>query len=618
MLKFLRKYDKWILAVGGSLLMVAFLLPQALQQLGRPGPNRVVAEFAGGTITAQERIEANRQMQFVDTLTDGLAGRQGITDPDHWVMLREQASRAGLVGGPEAGRQFFVTGFPAQAQMDPMEALRFVASSSGMSEETALRSLAAYRGIERLLLTHLQAPRYSRPELVRAYARTLQTVGLHAGLVRAESMLGAVSEFPPSEYLASFYEEHKDRERGAGKLDFGYRQPKAVKFEWIDISPQRIQQAVPIDPVAVNARWRQNRDLYPGEFAEERQAVEEDMRLQKGTELLGSIETLIKAELAKAERGGAAVDLERLAFEVVQNLSRREGFSLPEIRYDGRDEKWYTQTEVRAAPRIRNARMQSGGDAAAFPQLAFEIDELDPGNPHGVGVGDVIGPMRSNAGSVIYARVTDARPEGPPESLEAVRDQVVADYRMNEAWETLRERSGRYPQQIAARGIAELTTNAGGEFVAGIRASREALSPPVTREVDGSVLEALDKEAFRERAYDVASRFEPVGDVRGRPAENRVFVVELPAEAMIGMGEIISVDPVTENLYFNGGARQALMREISRDRQRFVEESPFAFETMKSRLAYRRVGGEEEQPPAGEGAEDASGDGEEQTASVGG
>ena len=31
MFKFLRKYDKWILAVGGTLLMITFLVPQAIQ-----------------------------------------------------------------------------------------------------------------------------------------------------------------------------------------------------------------------------------------------------------------------------------------------------------------------------------------------------------------------------------------------------------------------------------------------------------------------------------------------------------------------------------------------------------------------------------------------------------
>ena len=33
MFKFLRKYNKWILAVGGTLLMIVFLIPQAFTSL---------------------------------------------------------------------------------------------------------------------------------------------------------------------------------------------------------------------------------------------------------------------------------------------------------------------------------------------------------------------------------------------------------------------------------------------------------------------------------------------------------------------------------------------------------------------------------------------------------
>ena len=40
MLKFFRKYNKWILAVGGTLLMITFLIPQAIQGLSQAGAIR--------------------------------------------------------------------------------------------------------------------------------------------------------------------------------------------------------------------------------------------------------------------------------------------------------------------------------------------------------------------------------------------------------------------------------------------------------------------------------------------------------------------------------------------------------------------------------------------------
>ncbi len=107
MLKFLRKYDKWILAVGGSLLMVAFLLPQALQQLGQSGGERVVATFAGGTVTAQERIDANTRVRFLASAAGPVLAQLGVNEADHWVMLVDEARRGGFIGGPETGREYF-------------------------------------------------------------------------------------------------------------------------------------------------------------------------------------------------------------------------------------------------------------------------------------------------------------------------------------------------------------------------------------------------------------------------------------------------------------------------------------------------------------------------------
>ena len=48
MLKFLRKYKAIIMVVGGSLLMVVFLLPQAAQQFGQFDPTAQVLRGSTG------------------------------------------------------------------------------------------------------------------------------------------------------------------------------------------------------------------------------------------------------------------------------------------------------------------------------------------------------------------------------------------------------------------------------------------------------------------------------------------------------------------------------------------------------------------------------------------
>ena len=99
MLKFLRKYNKFILVIGGSLLMVAFLAPQAIQQIGKI-QNRTVATMDGRNVKERELFEAASELRAVNALggTGGTATAllnlsQGSgSDADlHWYLLPKEA-----------------------------------------------------------------------------------------------------------------------------------------------------------------------------------------------------------------------------------------------------------------------------------------------------------------------------------------------------------------------------------------------------------------------------------------------------------------------------------------------------------------------------------------------
>jgi len=593
MLKFLRKYDKWILAIGGSLLMVVFLLPQALTQWGTGGGERVVAVYDYGEITAQDRFDANRDVRFLEGVFGPVMTSLGISDPDHWIMLEEEARRSGYVGGPSSGRDLFDQIAAAQGAEDVDRAFVAVLAATGVAESTALEALATLSGVARMRRVYLQTQRLSTPELLSAYRRTVETVGLHAALVPAEAMLPAVPESPPEDALRAFYDEHKDVPRGGGALEFGYRVDPAVKLEWIEISQSEIERLIPVDPVDVNARWRRNRELYPGEFSEERQGVEADMRRQAAVSIMSDINTLIQAEVARAARDDETVDLRSLGRDVSLRLSEREGWRIPPLVYSQRDE-WTTLSQLRAVARLRNARPISGRASDSFPQIAMNVAELNPEDPHDVSVGDVVGPLQSDAGSRIYARVAEARPAGPPETFDMVREQVVEDYRLQQAWDRLQERAERFPAQIAARNLATVASDAGGEIVAGIRATPERLSPPVTREIDQQVFGRLNRREFASVVVEQAQRFEPIGDVRDLPIEDRLVIVDLPDQAAVAIGEIISVDPITQTAFVLNKPDTIVRVQDQRFRMMSMAD-PFSLEAMKARLQYESVGDREDE-----------------------
>jgi len=78
-------------------------------------------------------------------------------------------------------------------------------------------------------------------------------------------------------------------------------------------------------------------------------------------------------------------------------------------------------------------------------------------------------------------RVVEVQPSGPPASLDEVRDQVVADYRLLKAYEL----AGRYAEELGARARVEgLAAAAAGmtELKALLQAADENWTPPADRE----------------------------------------------------------------------------------------------------------------------------------------
>ena len=108
MLKVLRKYNKVILAVFGTMLMVAFLMPQAIQQLGKARMSRAVAIMDGHKVTAKQMDVAVRELTALREFFDKLGRKIPLAldkdnRTDHWLLLSREAQQEGLVGGAGEG-----------------------------------------------------------------------------------------------------------------------------------------------------------------------------------------------------------------------------------------------------------------------------------------------------------------------------------------------------------------------------------------------------------------------------------------------------------------------------------------------------------------------------------
>ena len=102
MLKFLRQYNQWILVVGGTLLLITFLMPTAIQSCAQQSAvsGAVWATYSGGkTITGADLENARQEIRIVELVGNRLIAQIGADrEPAHWWLLAHEAKLSGLVG----------------------------------------------------------------------------------------------------------------------------------------------------------------------------------------------------------------------------------------------------------------------------------------------------------------------------------------------------------------------------------------------------------------------------------------------------------------------------------------------------------------------------------------
>ena len=145
MFKFLRKYNKYILAVGGTLLLITFLIPFAFTNLLQGvGSGRAAWASVGvektQKITATDLAMVQRELRLLQYIGPQLQ-MPGLDRPEYWYLLVREAAEAGLIPAPASiGR----------TEQD-IQQIGLLASLTGESVSLIRATLANVEGVERLL-----------------------------------------------------------------------------------------------------------------------------------------------------------------------------------------------------------------------------------------------------------------------------------------------------------------------------------------------------------------------------------------------------------------------------------------------------------------------------------
>ncbi|MEM1165919.1 MAG: hypothetical protein AAGI30_06465 [Planctomycetota bacterium] len=344
MFKFFRKYNTWLVVIGGAFLMVAFLVPQAIQQLGANPSNTPYATFNLGepvrvNVEAHDEasrefailnaIRFNHQNVFGQPLAGSLAFQLGITDVDQWLVLSTEAEQARLVGGLGEGdrlferiatalvetlveqRRLFARSGP-QGQITPMmpdeanellnslladmQSTRDGAISNRATPEFIDRTLAKAAGVGRLALLYTRPMPPSITESWSAAREVGDSASITSAFLSAQVRADDLAEPTPGQ-LESHFDEYAAADPADTPLGVGYILEPAVMFEAFIIRARPVQDAVVLDDVEINAYWRRNRDRFGQDFSTSRRAVEMQLRTERGAELIRRVEEVVRRSL---------------------------------------------------------------------------------------------------------------------------------------------------------------------------------------------------------------------------------------------------------------------------------------------------------------------------------
>ncbi len=299
MLKFFRKYNKILLAVFGTGLMIIFLIEPAMRGCGAVrGPLDYGTLASGEVVTGEHQQQAAAQMRVLGAL----ATVGGPEAPPHWPFLIAAqgadawqwmlSSMAAREMGLSAGSQEIevVLNMLAVTEQD----VATVSRRLGVSRDFVRASVGEWLMIDRFRgLVYGMAPlsvaervdRYNQlgQVLLRGYGDMTLPLGepylsdrviqyfLHAlrSEVRVSMIIVPYSENsemveePTEETVRALFERHKGDKTGEGKPHgFGYLVPDQVKLEHVSLSIEAVEAKLELTERESLDFHAKNRDLF--------------------------------------------------------------------------------------------------------------------------------------------------------------------------------------------------------------------------------------------------------------------------------------------------------------------------------------------------------------------
>ncbi|MCI0365119.1 MAG: hypothetical protein L0Y44_04900 [Phycisphaerales bacterium] len=635
MFKFLRRYNKMLLAVFGVLLMITFLIPQAIDQLGkRAGSARTTLATLddGVRFTGADEARAQQELGLIEKLSRANAGIPPIVriirEPEHWFLLSREAEAAGLVG----------TG----SSSVPQEAFDQLASILGGGDPDLVRdTIAKVDGVGRLINLYVTGDLHSDQRLRKAARRYMHSVGAQMVVLEAKA---DQSELQPSEeQVTQQMEKYADVLPGEGDRGFGYKLPDRVKLEWLTVSADSVRKLVEaskeFDAVAQRVHWRRNASdplkRFPpiSEAAAIPEVVRSDLLEKLTQQKLDEITKYATDQLRLNQRGipekdgylELPADWEQRKLSLAQlatAIQTKFGVELP--AYQAAGDRWLSIEDVSKLEGIGQASTEKFGNTRlGATQLVQSAKELGESGASMIRVQkDIAGPPLTGFDQSIYIfRVIGAELSRRPSSIDEVREAVVADLKRESHYEKLKQAASELERKAESEGLLALAMEHGTAVQSASvgltdrsRVQQRLQYGGMPVGVEPSPLPVIGRHRkTNEAIIDYALESLPTDVPLDTVAEElRVLTTPVDDRLAVAVVRITRQDPLTQERYVELAQRNVIQRLLASDDERDVTGllDAFSFAALSKRHQFTRVREDEkaaeEATPAKASAEGAA------------
>ncbi len=559
MFRFLRKYNKWILAVGGTLLMIVFLIPTAIQGLSqRAATSRATWATVGPNgkevVTQVELSQVREELVVVQNMQYVMPSSVGtVNQPAHWYLLTREAEEAGLVPGTSL----------IYARLQD-QTLRNLAAIAGTTPQVMLRTLSKIEGISRMARLYRAPGKFSDRRL-RHHARRL-LARVQAQIVVIEAFRVEDAPEPDEAEIERHLAEFAELRPGEGDKGFGYLLPDRCKLEWLTVSADAVRRMVEsgekLNGVALRKHWRLNPDgRFPDvtDGASVPEAVRADLLEQLTQAALDRIAKFASDQLRTLRRGLDDRDgylilpddwaRQRLGLQpLARRIQSEFEIDLPVYQTSGGD--WLGPDDVAALPGIGLAGTDKFGPTPVpLAELVAAASEF--GGSTSLIVQEAVAgpPLRSADGDVYLFRIIATDASRPPESADEVRAEVVADLHRLTHYDALVDSIDEIEEAARSKGLLALaieheTPIELARNVAILDLSRGTVAPLPTIGEHPETVEAIIDRAL---ALEI-----PEGTtVADLPPEQRIFAVPVEDRLAVVVVRLTQLSPLTTEEFAN-------------------------------------------------------------------